>query len=269
MKKFLNFAIYSFVYFLILIFSPLIVTIVFTIFLFNNQVSVYFLRLIIYGIIFLVFKVGNRVEIIGRKNIPKEQGVLFLSNHQTLIDSFLIALGTLTFWDVVFHQKKLAYNLPEMKNFYYNSFLKLFFRALKTVPISRAGSGKKKLEDQVNLFCRLLKKDNLVIFFEGTRTRTGLINECRIGPALTIIKARPRYVIPILLEGIQPIMPIKHGSKINLRINMGQRGKMVIGEPLKLDEFYNEDYSFESAIEQSAKLRELIKKSVEDLKDYK
>lgn len=268
MKKLLNFVIYSFIYLFILIFSPVIVAIVLTIFLFRNQVSIYFLRLIVYLGIFLIFRVGNKIEIIGRKNIPKGPGILFLSNHQTLIDSFLIALGTLTPWDAFFHQEKLAYNLPEIKNFYYNGFLKTFFRALKTVPISRTGTSRRKIEWQVSLFGRLLRHDNLVIFFEGTRTRTGSINDCRIGPALTIIKEKPRYVVPILLEGIQPIMPISHGSKINLRINLGHKGRMIIGEPLNLDKFYEESYSWESATRQSAELRQLIKESVENLKNY-
>lgn len=217
---------------------------------------------------FLIFRVGNKIKIIGRKNIPKSPGILFLSNHQTLIDSFLLALGTVTPWEAIFRQKKLAYNLPEISNFYYNGFLKVFFRALKTVPVSRTGTSKRKIERQVNLFGRLLKNDNLVIFFEGTRTRTGLINDCRIGPALTIIKKRPRYVVPILLEGIQPIMPIKHGSKINLRIHMGHKGRMIIGKPIKLDKFYKEEYSWESATKKSVELRKLIKESVENLKDY-
>lgn len=268
MKKLLNFVIYSLIYLFILIFSPIIVAIVLTIFLFRNKIAIYFLRLIMYLIIFLVFKVGNKIEIIGRKNIPKGPGILFLSNHQTLIDSFLIALGTLTPWDVFFHQEKLAYNLPEINNFYYNGFLKIFFRALKTVPISRTGTSRRKIEWQVSLFGRLLHRDNLVIFFEGTRTRTGLIGECRIGPALTIIKEKPRYVVPILIEGIQPIMPISHGEKINLRINFGHKGRMIIGEPLDLDKFYQTSYSFESATQQSVALRQLIKESVENLKNY-
>lgn len=52
---------------------------------------------------------------------------------------------------------------------------------------------------------RILITTVLSLLFEGTRTRDGLIHECRIRPALTSLKARPNYVVPILLEGIQPI----------------------------------------------------------------
>jgi 1-acyl-sn-glycerol-3-phosphate acyltransferase len=236
------------------------------IFLAPNNVVIYLLRLIVYIIIYLIFKVGNKVKIIGKENLPKGTRILFLSNHETLIDSFLIALGTLSVWDAIFHQNRMAYNVPEVKNFYYNGFVKIFFTALKTVPISRSGISHTKIEAQINQFCSLLENDNLVIFFEGTRSRDGEIHECRVGPALTIIKARPRYVVPILLDGIHSIMPIKYGAKINPHINMGHTGRMIIGKPLDMEKFYQEDYSWESAIKQSAELRKFIQDSIANLK---
>jgi 1-acyl-sn-glycerol-3-phosphate acyltransferase len=236
------------------------------IFLAPTKVIIYLLRVSVYIIVFLVFKIGNKIEIIGQKNLPKGSRILFLSNHETLVDSFLIALGTQTFWDVLFYQKRFAYNVPETKNFYFNGLVRVFFETLKTVPISRSGVSRSKIEEQVNQFCKLLENDNLVIFFEGTRSRDGKIGECRIGPALTIIKARPNYVVPILLEGIESIMPIKYGSKINAHINMGNNGRMTIGKPLDLNRFYLEEYNWDDAIAKSIELRALIKKSVEDLK---
>lgn len=266
MKKLINFLIASLTYLILLILSPVIITMVVLIFFAPNYIVIYLLRVIMFIIVFLVFKIGNKIKIIGRENLPKGTRILFLANHETLIDSFLIALGTLTFWDVLFHQKRFAYNVPETKNFYYNGFVRVFFKTLKTVPIERGGISRSKIEAQVNKFSHILEKDNLVIFFEGTRTRNGQINECRVGPALTILKAKPLYVVPILLSGIQSIMPIKYGSKINPHINMGHQGQMIIGRPLDLSRFYVEEYSWESAINQSAELRQLIKQSVENLK---
>lgn len=266
MKTALKFLKSSLIYLILLILSPVIITMVALIFVAPTSIVIYLLRVIVFIIVFLIFKIGNRVEIIGRKNLPKGTRILFLSNHETLVDSFLIALGTQTLWDVLFQQKRLAYNVPETKNFYFNSLVRVFFEALKTVPISRSGPSRSKIEEQVNQFSKLLEKDSLVIFFEGTRSRDGLIGECRVGPALTIIKARPNYVVPILLEGIEAIMPIKYGSKINTHINMGNQGKMTIGKPLDLSRFYEDEYSWENSIPKTVELRALIKKSVEDLK---
>lgn len=270
MKKFLDFLVYCLAYLILLILSPVIITIVFLIFMTPKRLdslAIYLLRIIIYFIAYLIFRVGNKIEIIGRENVPREGRVLFLSNHQTLIDSFLIALGTMRLRDVLFHQRRLAFNVPETNNFYFNGFLRILFKALKTVPVSRGSSNRRKIENQVSQFSRLLRNDSLVIFFEGTRTRNGSINECRVGPALTIIKAKPDQVIPIFLEGIQPIMPIKYGSKINLHINMGgHRGRMIIGPPLDVSEFSLPEYNWDDAISQSVKLRKFIKQAVENLK---
>lgn len=267
MRKILKFLLSCLIYLILLILSPVIITLVFLIFLAPINIIIYLLRIIVYVAVYLIFGVGNRVKIIGRENLPKGSRILFLSNHQTLIDSFLIALGTQTIWDVIFHQDRFAYNVPETKNFYYNSFVKIFFETLKTVPISRSGISRSKIEEQVKQFSKILEYDNLVIFFEGTRTRDGEIHECRVGPALTIVRARPNYVVPILLEGIQSIMPIKYGTKINTHINMGNSGKMTIGKPLDLERFYQESYTWEDAISKSTEIRLLIKKAVEDLKE--
>ncbi len=270
MKKFLDFSVYCLIYLILLLLSPVIITIVFLIFMTPKRLdslAIYLLRIIIYSIACLIFRVGNRIEIIGRENVPKTGRVLFLSNHQTLIDSFLIALGTMRFRDIIFHQRRLAFNVPETSNFYFNGFLRILFKALKTVPVSRGSSHRRKIENQIGQFSHLLRNDNLVMFFEGTRTRDGSIGECRVGPALTIIKAKPDQVIPILLEGIQPIMPIKYGSRINLHIDMGgHRGRMIIGRPLDISGFLLPEYNWEDAINRSLRLRKLIKQAVENLK---
>ncbi len=270
MKKFIDFWLYCFAYLILLILSPVIATIVFLIFMTPRRLdslAIYLLRIIIYFIAYMIFRVGNKIEIIGRENVPRGGRILFLSNHQTLIDSFLIALGTMRIRDAFFHQERLAYNVPETNNFYFNGFLRILFKALKTVPVSRGSSNRKKIENQVSQFSRLLRNDNLVMFFEGTRTRDGSIGECRVGPALTIIKAKPDYVIPILLEGIQPIMPIKYGSRINLHISLGgYRGRIIIGKPIDVSEFSILEYEWEDAINQSFKLRRIIKQAVENLK---
>ena len=41
----------------------------------------------------LVFYVLNRATVIGRGNVPRERNTLLLSNHQTMIDSFLIGIS--------------------------------------------------------------------------------------------------------------------------------------------------------------------------------
>jgi 1-acyl-sn-glycerol-3-phosphate acyltransferase len=35
-----------------------------------------------------VFRIRNRIKIVGRENVPRGVNVLYVSNHQTLINSF-------------------------------------------------------------------------------------------------------------------------------------------------------------------------------------
>ena len=41
----------------------------------------------------LVFFVFNRTVVIGRRNVGEERNTLLLSNHQSMLDSFLVAFG--------------------------------------------------------------------------------------------------------------------------------------------------------------------------------
>jgi 1-acyl-sn-glycerol-3-phosphate acyltransferase len=267
MKKIGNlfaFFAYALVYLILGVFLPVIAVMVLLIYALPNGIAVYFLRILMYFLTALVFKVGNHIKVIGRENIPTGVGILYLSNHLTLIDSFLIDYGVTRLFDMFFHQNRIAFNAPDVKNFYFNELVGTFFKTLKTVPVKRDCSTLAKIHEQVDVFSDILKDGNLILFFEGTRSRTGKINDCRIGAALTAVKAKPRAVIPIRLIGLEPIMPIKFGSKIHLKISMGHKGKMIIGKPLVLNGLAEIDPEA-NILEQAKLLRSKIKESVEVL----
>lgn len=199
-----------------------------------KKVLGYFLILAIYLIGIYIFKIRNRIKITGRENIPPGSRILYLSNHQTLIDSLLIALGTSTLRQVIFKQSSVAWNAPDRKNFLDKGFSKFFFELLKTVPTDRNIRTQKDIERQISSYCRILEDNNLVLFFEGTRTRDGSIGDCKKGVVLTILKAKPNYVVPITLINIGQIMPIEVGFNY-LKIKSGFRGEMIIGKPIEFD----------------------------------
>jgi len=65
----------------------------------------------------IFFRVLNRTEIIGRENIPHNSRVLLCSNHQTMIDSFLI--GTFAFFPrVLYKPQLLPYHPAALENFF-------------------------------------------------------------------------------------------------------------------------------------------------------
>ena len=228
----------------------------------------YCIPMIMYIIVIFIFKIGNRVKVEGYKNIPRGEVNLFFFNHQTLIDSFPIVYGTVSFWDMLFHQNRIPINIPEFSNFYRNKILRILFWALKTRPISRETVSQGKIEKDADTLSKILTEEklSLILFFAGTREGSGKKQNCKIGPILTVLKARPKYFIPGRLVNIEPIMPPKYGSKINLRINMGKRGKVIFGKPVSLEQFYDEPYSWESAMRKKDAIAALIEKSVAELK---
>jgi len=182
-----------------------------------------------------VFRVFNRVKIIGRENIPSHTNVLYVSNHQTLADSFLIALGVVRLKDVIFWPSKIPWNSPDKQNFFGNPLIGFFFKYLKNVPVTRGVQGKQVLYDWLKKCSQVLRLGRLVIFFEGTRTRDGNIGECKSGLAELIYENKPT-VVPILIENIQSIMPleenIKEDFKNFIRLRFFRKGRMIIGKPI-------------------------------------
>lgn len=176
-----------------------------------------------------LFKIRNKTTIIGRQNMPSQAGLLLLSNHQSLIDSLLIAYALFQPRDIFFRYHHIPYNAPAWENFFRKTSRRFFCRLLKTIPAYRRG-GKNKIADNILSFEEILKSDSLLLFFEGTRSRDGQIGPCKYGPAKLIIDCQPT-VVPIKIENMDKVMPIEIGFKWH-QIRSGQNVTIKIGEPL-------------------------------------
>ncbi len=84
----------------------------------------------------VVFYLLNRTRVYGRHRIPHRRNMLLLSNHQTMIDSFL-----LTFVAFFPHEILKPYLLPwhpaAEENFFRNGFFRWLFTQLKCIPVRR------------------------------------------------------------------------------------------------------------------------------------
>ncbi len=186
---------------------------------------------LLYFISVYIFKIRNKIKIEGKRP-NKENAILYVSNHQTLIDSLLIGIGVSSFWDIFFKYRQIPYNAPDYMNFFKNPISRQIMYLSKCIPAHRKVSSFKMIDTDISRFCSLLeKKNNLLLFFAGTRMRDQEIGECKYGVAKTIQIAKP-IVIPIFLKDISPIMPISSGFHFN-KIYGGHRGKMVIGPEIK------------------------------------
>jgi len=184
-----------------------------------------------------IFRFLNKVEVVGRENLLRTTGILYLSNHQTLIDSFLIGACVLNFWEILFYPRRVPWNAPDKGNFFKHLIGRYVFSLLKNIPVTRKTRNRQVMQEQIDKFCQAIDDSNLVLFFEGTRTRTREIGECKAGVAKTILEAKPKYIVPIWLDGIQPIMPVDAGFNFT-KIKWGHRGRIVIGQPVVFADLY-------------------------------
>ena len=170
-----------------------------------------------------------KVEVIGRENVPKRtKGVLFASNHQTLIDSWFIGTLLKPFSYLIFSPGILPWNAPEATNFFKTPVMRFIFSHLKCLPVTRGSVGKAFFQQ----ISKILKNANLLIFFEGTRTRNGLINNAKPGIGRIIYENKP-IVIPIRIKGFQEVMPVGSKWHFFLKPFYGRKKVAVIyGSPI-------------------------------------
>jgi 1-acyl-sn-glycerol-3-phosphate acyltransferase len=187
---------------------------------------------------FWIFKIVNSVKVIGKENIPRTSNVLYVCNHQTLIDSFLIGISVSRITDVFFNNKLIPYNTPDKENFFGQRLFTWVFKYLKNSPIRRPKNKEmtelREMKKDLMACGEKLKKDTVVMFFEGGRSRDGSIGECKSGVAEIIYKYNP-VVIPIYIENIGSIMPVDIGFNFfrpAYPFTKRHKGLLVIGKPI-------------------------------------
>lgn len=100
---------------------------------------------------------------------------IICANHLTMVDSFLLAYAMFPCHRFMAHYSLVPWNVPEKRNFNRNIVLAFICYLLKCVPIVRGGD-----RENIHMFfakCAyiLQKKESLMIFPEGTRSRSGRI----------------------------------------------------------------------------------------------
>jgi 1-acyl-sn-glycerol-3-phosphate acyltransferase len=188
----------------------------------------------------LFFRLANRTQFIGKKNIPLRSKILLVSNHQTMLDSFLISLPY--FPTNLLHPHFVPWNVAAQENFFAHPLTKFIFNHLRCVPVERGKNGNyspKQFVRLLNRLVQLLKEGNNILYFpEGGRERNpGTLREVKPGIGILIYKAQPKAIVPIWIDShrIQPVEDEK-GAWTWPRI--GQRATVIYGRPLDVSHFY-------------------------------
>ena len=188
---------------------------------------------------FVLFRLVNRVKAEGLENIPAgSENVLYCLNHNSLLDNF--AFESVAYMPKVFFRPEyLPVNLADRQNFFGDPdsrklkdrvlavLSKHLFSHLRTYPVDRRRGGL----DQVDQWAELLKQNIVVVFPEGTRSRSGEIGTGKAGVGKLIYKARPT-VIPVRMMGMENVLGV--GRVVP---NVFQTVRIVVGKPLDLSEY--------------------------------
>ncbi len=187
----------------------------------------------------LIFFVLNRTKVYGRQRVAAERNTLLLSNHQSMIDSFLIAMAAFYPRHAFLRPHSIPWHPAAEENFFRNRFLAWLFGQLKCIPVR---PGRRDLK-AVYRSIRAVEDGTMILFPEGTRSRDGEIGKGRPGAGLVILGTYPT-VLPVTIDGMDELLPI--GARFP---RVGKRVTVYIGKPLDYSEFQDRPRSKETAQE--------------------
>lgn len=185
---------------------------------------------------YIYFHILNKTTVIGKKDVPREPNTLLLSNHQSMIDSFLVGL-CVYYPESLIRPSLMPWNPAAEENLYRNSVLSWLADNWKCFPV------KKKRKDLAVIYKmnKALDSGPLTLFPEGTRTRSGKIGKGRSGSGLVILESWPT-VVPVCIDGMDRVLPI--GSTFP---RFFKQIYVYYGKPLNLSEFKDREKDKETA----------------------
>jgi 1-acyl-sn-glycerol-3-phosphate acyltransferase len=155
------------------------------------------------------------IRVYHRDRLPREGGVLVVSNHQSFLDPILAAVGM----PRPFHPmaRETLFRFPPFA---------LVIRSLNAFPVRRASADLGAIREAL----RRLKAGQVVLMFpEGTRTRDGSIGRLQGGP-ITIAARAGVPVMPIVIDGAFESWPRTH------RLPRPHQIRVACGEPLSAED---------------------------------
>ena len=133
-----------------------------------------------------IFVVLFRPTIINAGNIFNEGGIIFAGNHKMALDPLMVALST----------KRIVRFLAKKET--HEGFTRIFFKALKTIPVDRRNKDK----SAINKAMKVLNDGEVISLFpEGTRNKTNdILLPFKFG-AVSLAKKNNSPIIPFAITG--------------------------------------------------------------------
>ena len=190
----------------------------------------------------IVFRGLYRTKAIGWENIPKSGGVLIASNHVSAMETQMLPYVT------VDRFSSRRYWFPGKAELFKFPPAAWFFTLMRVIPVRRGGYD----HAVMNKITELAKKDIVVLYPEGTRSKDGLLQKGRAAVGKIIYDSKTT-VVPVAVFNTRYWMT--PGAWFpNLFLPL----RVVYGKPLELQKFFDKPYDKKVAKEIVAEVMSAI-----------
>lgn len=173
------------------------------------------LKKLLYPLGIILLKLWFGFKVFGKSNIPQKKPVIIASNHMSNIDP--IAIGAAIPQEIKYMAKEELFRIPGFR--WLITFLGAF-------PVDKKHL-KKSLK---NCFEVLKNRKILVLFPEGTRSKTGKLLNGQLGIGMIAYKSKAD-IIPTCIIGTNKVLPVKGLFPRPAQI------EVKFGKPIKAKEF--------------------------------
>ncbi len=143
---------------------------------------------------FLLRVMGVRVELVGLDNLPRDHHAILISNHQSWCDIFAYS----GFLPIPFKwiAKRELFRIP---------LVGPAMKAAGYIPIDR--DNRERAFETIEGTSSELKNESIIIFPEGTRTRTGKLGRFKHGVVYLALQSRAPFVPMTIFNSYDRIPP--------------------------------------------------------------
>ena len=219
------------------------------------HVTSYFVSNLSATLSWIFFRLLNRTTYIGKEHVGSEPNTLLLSNHQSMIDSMPVALAAF-FPKSWLRPYLVPWHPAARENFFKHKLIAWYSSHTRCIPVRPGRRDVHALHKMIDV----LPKGAIILFPEGTRSRTGNVQDGRPGAGLVALATKPR-IIPVAIDGMQEVLPI--GKTIP---RIGRRIYVSYGPPLDYSEFDEQPRTRDTAQALVDKVMEAIREQHADIR---
>ncbi|MFQ8630793.1 MAG: lysophospholipid acyltransferase family protein [Intestinibacter bartlettii] len=184
--------------------------------------------------LFSIFsKTFFKFEVIGVDNIPSEGNLIIAANHKSNLDPIFVASAV---------NKKRKMTAIAKEELFKNKILAKILNKVEIIPINRQNPGL----GTIKRILKYIKNDYaLVMFPEGTRSKTDDFNNAKAGLSLFATKAKAEIVPCTIYSSYKLFKP----------------AKIYFGKPISLEEYYKQKLTSEDHERISGEVMDIIKQN--------